>query len=311
MNIWQYLGYEKEVRPSEKTTMKVKNFDEVPESKLTWPMRGQIKEDGVYLLMAKDNDSWAAGFSRTGKEFTNIEDLCLEFHRYNETPGIYIAELCNDGCSLEALSGMINPNRNKPLSPEQVELMKDTYMVFHDYLTIDEFVKGECTTPHPLRHSRLDSLLSEIYKLSRSEFLWSIAEVEAFAKDCIEKGHEGAVFKPEHGWLAGHKGYRMMKKVRGVDYDLLCTGVEEGKGKYAGKVANLYFRWKNDTEIKAMLGKGWTHLDAEMMWENRNYHKLSPIGKIFHVHALQESSKGKLRLPKVGELRIDKTVADI
>lgn len=59
-----------------------------------------------------------------------------------------------------------------------------------------------------------------------------------------------------------------MKIVRGVSYDLECVGIEEGTGKYKGKVANLIFRWKEGKTVKAMLGKGWTHHDAKQMFEN-------------------------------------------
>ena len=108
----------------------------------------------------------------------------------------------------------------------------------------------------------------------------------------------------------------MMKIVKQVSYDLECIGVEEGEGKYNGKVANLIFRWKDGQTIKAMLGEGWTHQDSRDMWVC--YSALmdiitpgkivmpNPVGCVFKVYALQESSKGKLRLPKVGERRFDK-----
>lgn len=112
-----------------------------------------------------------------------------------------------------------------------------------------------------------------------------------------------------------------MKIVRGVDYDLLCIGFEEGKGKYSGKVANLLFKWRDGQTVKAMLGKGWTHEDADKLLRYATYgkdvgmpeyeHVASPVGKVYHVHALQESSKGKLRLPKVCEQRIDKEIPDV
>ena len=107
----------------------------------------------------------------------------------------------------------------------------------------------------------------------------------------------------------------MMKIVKQVSYDLECIGVEEGEGKYKGKVANLIFRWKDGQTVKAMLGEGWTHQDASDMFEHyisdltfaHSYGlKLGPVGKVYKVYALQESSKGKLRLPKVGERRFDK-----
>ncbi|QYC97019.1 ATP-dependent DNA ligase [Klebsiella phage IME184] len=97
-----------------------------------------------------------------------------------------------------------------------------------------------------------------------------------------------------------------------VSYDLTCIGWEEGKGKYKGKVANLIFKWKGGKTVKAMLGKGWTHEDAERMYHDiKHGGELNVIGKIFAVKALQESSKGVLRLPKAGELRHDKEEPDV
>jgi hypothetical protein len=70
-----------------------------------------------------------------------------------------------------------------------------------------------------------------------------------------------------------------------------------------------------------MLGKGWTHQMAEEMFQTIKYCEglgnirnsvtdSNPIGKVFQVYALEESSKGKLRLPKVGEQRHDKPEPD-
>ena len=102
-----------------------------------------------------------------------------------------------------------------------------------------------------------------------------------------------------------------LKIVRTVAYDLRCIGWEEGKGKYTGKVANLIFKWHGTQKVKAMLGKGWSHEDATRMYnEIKNGGELNVIGRIFTVYGLQDSSKGKIRLPKVGELRHDKEDAD-
>ena len=44
---------------------------------------------------------------------------------------------------------------------------------------------------------------------------------------------------------------------------------------------------------------------------NTGIHPNDPRGSIFQVYALEESSKGKLRLAKVGEKRHDKNKADV
>ena len=306
MNVFEYLGLKPNHRSEDKIVQKVKHIDEVPESKRIWPMFSQVKKDGVFCIVAVVGGI-AAFFSRTGKKFVNVEWLESEMNMVDSTDGVYIAELCNDLCSLEVLSGIVNPNRNKTLSAEQAALVHSMYLAFHDCLTLEEFAEGKSDAPYLKRHWRLQNFIG-------AGLHWHILaclacetekDFDELAEFYVSINEEGVVGKPDVGWEAGHKGWRMVKKVRGVSYDLLCINVEEGKGKYKGLAANLIFRWKNGKEIKAMLGKGWTHDDARDMFVN------PPIGKIFEIYALQESSKGVLRLPKVGELRHDKTKPDL
>ena len=138
-------------------------------------------------------------------------------------------------------------------------------------------------------------------------------DIDEFLQYWIDLGEEGVIVCDLGAdWVAGHKGWRKMKKVRGVDYDLICTGAEEGKGKFQGLVANLFFKWKDGKTIKCSLGKGWTHDMVREMWQDYMIGGTgNPIGCIFQVYALEESSKGKLRLPKFGELRHDKVDSDV
>lgn len=322
-NIFEFLDLPADHRTGNKVTQHVKHIDEVPASKKAYPMLGQIKKDGVYAMVVRLPNYETAIFSRTGKMFTNTKELIhqIDFYSLASMPDkVYIAELCNDFCSLETLSGMINPNRIKPLSRNQDNLLTSNYLSYHDAIPIDDFIKGSCKITY---NDRYDWLFN---KLPKEFDILSIYEVrdamkgDRLFKSMVKIGEEGAVFKQDLGWVAGHKGFRMMKKVRGVDYDLLCVGWEEGKGKYKGLVTNLIFEWKNGKEIKCMLGKGWTHEDARGMYQTIKHIEAglcdtslngSPVGKIFQVYALQESSKGKLRIPKVGELRFDKDEPDL
>lgn len=326
-NIFQFLGLPADHRSKDRVTQKVKHIDEVPDSKKQWPMYGQVKKDGVYALVVKAY-SQVGIFSRTGKRFTNVSHLEKDVIAYPHSVipvAVYVTELCNDQCSLEALSGIVNPNRVKDLSEDQGLLLPSTYLSFHDALPMTAFISGVCRLTYEERYAWLQQHLPHIFDLLPTVLLADEEDMSVFFDQAVLDGEEGIVIKPckpaFSTWIAGHKGFRMMKKVRGVDYDLKCIGAEEGKGKYKGLVANLIFEWKGGKQIKCMLGKGWTHEAARQMWvwysHSINYSNahllkgLSPIGEIFQVYALQESSKGKLRLPKVGELRHDKTQPDV
>lgn len=319
--IWNFLGAAVS-RAEEKTVMKLKHWQEVNKDgklhkSVKFPVVGQVKKDGVYALILVLQTRTLI-FNRTGRLMTNVQHLERELHSALFPNGVYIAELCNDFCSLEVLSGIVNPNRTKDLDDEQAELAQNLHLYLHDNLTIDEFVQGKSDRTYKERVARMRTNLTMCppghYTILDYVSCNTLEQVEAYAKHCIDMGEEGAVFKPETGWEAGHKGWRMMKWVREISYDLLCVGIEEGKGKYTHKVANLIFKWEGDQLIKAMLGKGWTHDDAGRLFagfcQQPLGHADNPVNKVYRVRGLSDSSKGKIRLPKVMEERHDKTVGD-
>lgn len=317
MNIYEYLGLSKDHREPDKTAMKVKHWAEVPQKKKEGVMYlAQEKKDGIFcFVVRKDQDDYAF-FSRTGKELSSTDLLLQDMLDYgkNFPNGVYIAELCCDMCSLEALSGIFNPNRKKGLDENQAVWCANSKLHFYDFLEIDEFIHGESWRYANARFKIVYNVVfSHYFPVIKTDTI-TASEVEKYAKDVIVKGGEGAVFKEYmETWTAGHRGHKSMKIVRGVSYDLLCIDVEEGTGKYKGKVANLIFRWKDGKTVKAMLGKGWTHEEAEAMWiaATAGFPLCdNPLGEVFEVYALQESSKGKLRQPKVGARRFDKLCPD-
>lgn len=306
MNVFEFLGLAANHRKH--PVQLVKNFEEVPASKVTWPLFGQVKKDGVYGMLVVGPEG-SAIFGRTGKMLTNCERLVAE---HSHLPmGVYIGEVCLPGHSLEVLSGLVNPNRTNELAEELGYAWRmGGCIYFHDYLSLLEFTDGVSERPYMDRLRTLGDLkLQPLMPVP----LNNEEEAEIYAQAIIERGGEGAVFKQNVGWVAGHKGWRSMKRVRRIEYDLLCLYAEEGKGKYSGKVGNLFFQWRDGEKIKAMLGKDYSHEDARLMWEafdRKATDGTDPVGKIFRVYGLQDSSKGKIRLPKVGEARIDKDVPD-
>ena len=314
MNVFEFLGLHEDHRVH--PVQLVKHRDEVPEKKLTFPCYGQVKRDGINAIVVVRMDGKVGIFGRTGKKLMNVEHLEV---RYIGFPmGVYFGELQSMAFDiyLESLSGVVNPNRTEPLDFIGKQIKDALYIDFFDMMTLQGFIEGKTDVTFTKRHAALVRRLSSLLVWSDAILplhpLANEAEVEAFANEHIDAGREGAVISLDCDWEAGHKGYRKTKIVRMVSYDLTCIGWEEGKGKYAGKVANLLFKWKGGKTVKAMLGKGWSHVDAERMFNDiKQGGELNVIGKIFAVKALQESSKGVLRLPKAGELRHDKEVPDV
>ncbi|QOV07775.1 ATP-dependent DNA ligase [Acinetobacter virus fBenAci002] len=295
----------------------VKHFDEVPESKIEYPLIGQIKYDGVYILIVIHN-GLSKAYSRTGKEYySELYSTTYFKSLVGLEDGVYIGELVAPTLTLEELSGLVSTNRKVEWGTSDIEAMDQSYVMLHDLLYDDEFILGGSVWYYMDRYRDLRRMLKranlEQYLVS-NVVVHSKEDAERYADEQIKLGHEGAVFKQDLDWVAGHKGYRAMKIVRGLHLDLLCVGVEYGKGKRAGQIAKLKFSYKGNV-FSADLGKGWT--DEKRIELTKTYEECDKFGdyviegKIWEVKALQESSTGKaLRLPKVVRVREDKEEPD-
>lgn len=311
MNCFEFMGLPEDHRNH--PVMLVKHRHEVPDSRVQFPVWGQVKRDGVFAMLIVMQDGRAGIFGRTGLAFTNTQKLADSIGSMVSS-GVYFGEL-QTLCiaSLEQLSGSVNPNRVEPVDGHQQQIVDLLYIDFFDMLTLDTFKTGIATTTYLNRHAALTRRVPDLEGLCHVLPITQInndEEAQAFADAIIDDDGEGAVFKSDVDYCAGHKGWRQWKLIRGLSVDLVCIGYEEGKGKYEGKVANLCFKYKGKN-ISAMLGKGWTHADAERMFHDiKNGGEYQVIGDIFTVTALQESSKGKLRNVKCGERRHDKVTPD-
>jgi ATP-dependent DNA ligase len=295
----------------------VKHWEDVPEKKRgNGPWYVEKKYDGVFCAVVMGGDMPIC-ISRTGKQFwheVNAKVLAL-CPPDSMTERVLICELINSTVSLEELSGLVNPNRVNEWTPKQERLMCGVDLVIHDVLTFHEVQAGFSTKPQKERRRLVHTLHLRCH-VAAGLTAYSWLEVEQFALMNIEHGNEGIVIKQEsEGYVAGHKGYRVMKWVRDLHVDLKCLAVETGKGKRTGQIARLQFKYKGKL-FWADLGAGWTdgkRIALTLEWENATGCNCEggPLGKIFHLSALQESSKGVLRLPKVNELRIDKFEEDI
>ena len=49
-NVFEFLGLPKAHRPISKVVQLVKHYDEVPDSRKSFPLIGQVKRDGVFAM---------------------------------------------------------------------------------------------------------------------------------------------------------------------------------------------------------------------------------------------------------------------
>lgn len=292
----------------------VKHYDEISDSarkNMQWPAIAEVKYDGVYALIVMTCDKGVQFISRSGKPLYFEQNYLLDllehgaFMQALREGYCFISELINPELSLEELSGMVNPNR--VAAWDNTSMLAADFVV-HDSITVGNLFDGFSSLEFMQRREFLKCVPSQntpTRKLVSSEFEW-----QEFCDSIINTGSEGAVLKQLHApWIAGHKGWHVTKEVRGVHLDLRCVGWTLGKGKRSNQIGALYFEY-NGKLFSADLGKGWTDAKRDALTARAQSLNDDVTGALFHIKGLQISSKGVVRLPKVQEERIDKTIAD-
>jgi ATP-dependent DNA ligase len=303
-------------KDTENAVHKVLEYEKANKSKMTWPAIVQRKFDGVYAAFIVSQGEVLI-VSRTMRPFQNVQHLSRspdQFVKPGLQSGVFIAELVSDELTLEELSGALSPNRVEPLSTGMLTKVMRVYPVFHDHISADNWIQGLSTLGYVDRQSLLRFALKADSRYAYYNTVHSETDWLEYAASCIAEGDEGAVRKePCAPWIAGKKDHQYTKIVRELSLDLECLDVAYGKGKREGVIAKLQFKYPSTGKLFwADLGQGWT--DERRMQLTRDFEGQTagtPIGKVFKVKALQESSKGVMRLPKVEEMRIDKEQADV
>jgi hypothetical protein len=182
---------------------------------------------------------------------------------------------------------------------------KALHFVIWDSLTLQEFEEGLSTRPYTQRQGeaiRICFLTSRL-KPVPSFRVYSIKEAQAIVDDFILEGGEGAIIKKlDAVWKDGTS--KDLVKIKAVlDADLLCVDIEEGSGKYKGKVGALVLE-TSCGRLRVKVGTGLSDLDRAKPFD---YY----VGKVIEIQ-YNEFIKSKVKstaslfLPRFIEMREDK-----
>ena len=177
-----------------------------------------------------------------------------------------------------------------------------------DSLTLEEFEQGLSARPYTERFGeaiRL-SFMTQSLRPIPSYRVYSMKEAQAIADEFISEGGEGAIVKKlDTIWKDGTS--KDMVKIKAVlDADLLCVDVEEGSGKYKGKVGALVLE-TSCGRLRVKVGTGLNDLDRAKPFD---YY----VGKVIEIQynefiKSKSKSTDSLFLPRFVEVREDKNTA--
>lgn len=304
----------------------LERFDTMPDGFLA-----QAKLDGQFSYIIKANDTLTM-LTRAGTVWTSDS---LKEDMINCPEGVYIGEalIYKDGkpldrktgnglinkfikreATLESLQEKLNKGNPKSLKEletkrlEFAEIDKALHFVIWDSLTLEEFEEGLSTRPYTERFGEAikATFMTSKLKPVPSYRVYSMKEAQAIADEYISNGGEGAIIKKlDTMWKDGTS--KDMVKIKAVlDADLLCIDVEEGSGKYKGKVGALVLE-TSCGRLKVKVGTGLNDLDRAKPFDFY-------IGKVIEIQynefiKSKSKSTDSLFLPRFVEVREDKNTA--
>jgi DNA ligase-1 len=196
----------------------------------------QTKMDGGRLLAKVDESGAVTYMSRNGSSLNlfGVFDKDLAQFKGQVLDGELIVKTAtkrqeSNGFYTKAVRGTLTESEAK----------KFTYVIW-DIVPEEEYLCGLGTESYTVRLAKLmKARLSAKVEVVESETAQTIDECLVFYQTMRDRGEEGAVIKIASAPWEDARSKNMVKLKAINDIDAVCVGVEEGQGKYAGKIGAL------------------------------------------------------------------------
>lgn len=293
--------------------MLASKFEQKLVDKLSWPVDVQKKMDGMRACVVV-KDGLVSYFARSGKALELLGELELDFklmagvHDVVYDGELWAADSKGNPLPRKISNGICSKAIKGTISPEEAESINFTLW---DRIPYNRWIKGSDTTKLIERMEFLDydvdrNFCPRIHIVENDECFY-MEQVQKVFQKYLSEGEEGVIIKDQHSPWEDKRSKRHVKMKAERSADMLCTGIEEGSGKFEGKIGSLQLT-TSDGLIECSCGSGLNDLDREK-------DPLEYIGKIVEIKFNEKiHSKGdkkpSLFLPIFVAIRDDKLVAN-
>jgi hypothetical protein len=289
-------------------------YDEKLINKIEFPAYVQLKMDGMRFNAIVRNG--VVEFrSRNGKEIQLLGNLQEEFITLaGGIDCVFDGELLvkDKGIILDRQTGngILNKANKGTIKTDEAQKVHATVW---DVIPYSGFIEGKCEVPYSVRYETLQSFtLPEKIHLVETTEVYSLDAAQKIFEEYLDKGQEGIILKSQTGIWENKRAKHQIKFKGELECDLEIIGVEEGTGKYAGKLGALVCssRRQNGQSLAVSVGSGFNDAHRDEFWSIRD----TLIGKIvavkYNAKIVNKQGEISLFLPIFIEMREDKELAD-
>ena len=290
-------------------------FEQKLVDKIKFPALVQLKMDGM-RFNAIVRDGKCEFRSRNGKEIQLLGNLEEDFIKMaGDIDCVFDGELLvkDNGKILDRQTGngILNKANKGTISAADAAKVHATVWDLIPYI---QFADGYCGTPYSTRFDSLATLLAthepDKVWLVQNTKVDNIEEANALFENYLSQGQEGIILKGMDGVWEDKRSKSQIKFKGELECDLKIVGVEEGTGKYAGKLGAIICE-SSDGVIKVRVGSGFKDSDREY-YNSEFMHQLVDqiVAVKYNTRIKNKAGEESLFLPIVLEIREDKEVAD-
>ncbi len=268
------------------------------EAKVDWNEKVYIqpKLDGVRCLISKDG-----AYSRTGKEFMNVEHIkegLKEFFKacpWAILDGeLYNHELKDD---FEKIISLVR--KQKPTDQHREDAKKMMQYHVYDYIHILNSPEGGgLSYADRLDHLTTSDIYNESIKYVPARLVKNKDKAQRVHLAQLEAGYEGSILRLDQPY-AHKRSWGLMKFKDFHDAEATIVNYEEGKGKRTGTLGKFIMQDDDGNIFGCPPGKGYTYADMKCILEN--IHKY--MGQQATFTYFERTKAGSYRHPLFKTLR--------
>ena len=232
--------------------------------KAVFPCYIQPKLDGVRCIITKDG-----AYSRTGKEFKNIEHIKsqLKYNFFYRFPDVILdGELYNHDLKddFEKIISLVR--KTKPTDEDRLEASRLTQFHCYDIIPQNEdntyeFRKGFLHWELPT----IGDFRDDCIHLINTAYARNEKMAQLFHKKNLKAGYEGSMYRSIDGYYKGTRSWDLMKFKDFSDAEATIVGYELGKGKREGTLGKFVMQDDEGIQFGCPPGKGYNYADMTLM----------------------------------------------